>query len=93
MTLGSRERRVTGSNFSIQGAKSTCNPMFESVKDWFRPKQTFFNFLPLTCSRAMAFLSIMAIRIINMDNLMLIIYVSIKLTRKKGILFFLLFSR
>ena len=34
-------------------------------------------------SRAMTFLSIMAIRLINMDNLMLIIYVGIKLTRKK----------
>ena len=38
---------VTGCNFPIQGAKSTCNPMFECF-EWLHPKESPFNFLPLT---------------------------------------------
>ena len=39
---------ATGRNFPIQGVNYTCNPMFESVKNGFRPKQAPFNFLRLT---------------------------------------------
>ena len=35
---------VTGSNFSIQGVNSTCNPMFGSVKNGFGPKQALSIF-------------------------------------------------
>ena len=31
----------------IQGVKSTCNPMFESVSYGLRPKESSFDFLPL----------------------------------------------
>ena len=41
-------RGVTGHNIPTQGVKSTCNSMFESVLNGFRPKQAPFNFLQLT---------------------------------------------
>ena len=43
MTLGSWGG-VTGRNFSIPGLNSTWNPMFESVKNEFRPKQALSIF-------------------------------------------------
>ena len=39
---------VTGRNIRIQGVKSTCKSMFESVLNGFRLKEAPFNFLPLT---------------------------------------------
>ena len=47
MTLA-RWRGVIGRDIPSQGAKSTCNPMFESASNDFLPKEAPFIFLPLT---------------------------------------------
>ena len=48
MTLATL-RGVTGRNIPIQGVKSTCNPMFESVSNGFLPNEGWgaFHFSPI----------------------------------------------
>ena len=40
-------RGVTGRNIPIQGVKSTCIPMFESVSNRFRAKEAPFKVSPI----------------------------------------------
>ena len=47
-------RGVTGRNIPTQDVKSSCNPMFENVLNSFRPRETPFIFLPLTCNGEVA---------------------------------------
>ena len=48
---------VTGRKIPIQGVKSSCNPMFESVSSGLRPKKAPFDFHPLTYNGQVAKLS------------------------------------
>ena len=49
-------RRGHWSQYSNSGCHSTCNPMFESVLNCFRPKEAAFNFLPLAYNGEVAIL-------------------------------------